>query len=790
MKNSNKMKNIIDNIGFFLVIFNIFIFNIIVGSNDKAVPIFNIAILLFFSIIFLTIKKIVFKEKIIIKNKVDIAVLLFNISLLMPILFKTYSSFEDSINFFIKYQFVYANYLLVRNFVNSRKKFDIVIVSTIIFSLIVIIFGIDKQHSYIFKDLIEKLNLNYEKDERFSSTFGYVNAVTIYIAFCIFLSINRIENSKKVALRVFFVLYIILGFYVVYISLSRVVLLILLMTLGIYFLVKIYSRIKDNKKVIKKLGISIVILSLLGVGFIGWALNYSKPYSPNSNIFKFRKRFEPNTVYKLSFDIFVEDENKNNNLDEKNPEIEEKIDEAYKKYLTSSGISEDNKLSKKEFYNLNYERYYKEFGNNNLKLKIIEVNDYFSEKELAVIDITNKESVNNIEIETSDDVYYLKMKFENLNEQKITIKKCYINDEEYALAYKYLPRVIGRLISSFAYTDDSLVMRKQFYKTSIEIAKRHLIVGNGGNAWQNLQNAYQEYLYNAKETHSYFFELLISYGIIGVISFLVIIIALLKFVLKQMKLDKEKVVQKQMLLIGFCVLILHSLFFDFNMSFIIIMLIVFDYIGLLQIDLDEANFKKENSKILNIIEYVVIINFVIIFSILVRANIAKYLIKDTSLKAEVYGYNSNYVINDLKQKSKTEIVLKDLKKFMQKEPYYLQNMVYNLYWNQICSNIDKLSDKEIKEYMDFGIKQYKKAMIGEKMNFEFILTRANIMLDTIKKLEKNDNNREYIKEIKEIIKSDYDKNIVNIEDNQRNYLTEDKKKEIEEKYDSILNSIK
>ena len=779
MLNSNKKENIINNIGFGVIILNLFIFNIIVGANDKALPIFNIAILLFFSIIILVIKKIVFKERIVIKNKVDIAVFLFNISLLLPIVFKTYSSFEDSINFFIKYQFVYANYLLVRNFVNTKKKFDILIVSTIIFSLFVIIFGIDKQHSYIFKDLLEKLNLNYEKDERFSSTFGYVNAVTIYITFCIFLSINRIENSRKMISKVLFILYIVLGFYVVYISLSRVVLLILLMTLGIYFLVKIYSKMKLNKKIIRNLGISIFILSVLGVCFIGVALKYSKPYSPTSNLFKFRKRFEPNTVYKLGFDISVEDENKNNKLNEKNPEIEEKIEEAYKNYLTSSGISKENMLSEKEFYNLNYEKYYNELGKNNLKLKIIEVNDYFSEKELAVIDINNKDNVSNIEIETSNDVYYLKMEFENLNGQKITINKCYINDEEYALAYKYLPRVIGRLISSFAYTDDSLVMRKEFYKTSLEIAKRHLIVGNGGNAWQNLQCAYQEYLYNAKETHSYFFELLISYGLIGVISFLMIIFLLLKNV------------KKPMILIGFCVLVAHSLLFDFNMSFIVIMLIIFDYIGLLQFGFDEIQANKEKFQYVNIIDYIVIITFIIIFTILVRANIAKYLIKDINLKAEVYGYNSNYTLNELKQKSKNENVLKEIKDFMKKEPYYMQNTVYNLYWNQICSNIDKLSDNEIKEYMDFGINQYKKEMISEKMNFEFVLNRANIMLDTINKLEKIDNTlcKEYIKNIKDIIKSDYDKNIVNIEDNQRNYLTEDKKKMIEEKYDSILNSI-
>lgn len=790
MEGSNKKRLIIDNIGFGILIFNIFIFNIIVGSNDKAIPIFNIAILLFFSIIMLSIKKITFKERIVIKNKVDIVVFLFNISLLMPIIFKTYSSFEDSLNFFIKYQFVYSNYLLVRNFVNSKKKFDISIISTILFSLIVIIFGIDKQHGYIFKNVLEKLNLIYEADERFSSTFGYVNAVTIYITFCIFLCINRIENSKKKLPKILYSLYILLGFYIVYISLSRIVLLILLMSFGIYFLLKLYLKIKGNKKIIRALSVSGVTLFILGIVFVNVAMNYSKPYSPTNNNFKFRKKFEAQTVYKLSFDISVENENKNQNLITTNPEVEEKIRADYRNlYGNNSGISKENRLSEKEFYDINYKKYYQEFSN--LKLKIIEVNNYFSEKELAVIDIKDNKGLYEKEIKTSDDVYYLKMEFENANGKKITINKCYINEDEYAFAYKYLPRVIGRLISSFAYTDDSLVLRKQFYKTSMEIAKKHIIVGNGGNAWQNLQNAYQEYLYNAKETHSYFFELLISYGLIGVISFLAIIVLLLKSVIRQMKADKGKRTQKQMIVIGFCILVAHSLFFDFNMSFIIIMLVVFNYIGLLQFGYDETDFSKEKYKVINIIDYIVLITFILIFSVLVRANISKYLVNDISLKAKIYGYNSNYIFNNLKEESQNKIVLKDLKEFIEKEPYYLQNSVFNLYWKQIYSNIDKLSDKELKEYTEFGINQYKKVEISERMNFENILKRADVMLNTIKNLEKSDNNicKNTIKELKDIIKSEYDKNIVNIEDDQRNYLTEEEKNSLKEKYGIILNSI-
>ena len=44
--------------------------------------------------------------------------------------------------------------------------------------------------------------------------------------------------------------------------------------------------------------------------------------------------------------------------------------------------------------------------------------------------------------------------------------------------------------------------------------------------WKKLSYVVQEYSYNIKETHSYFFELLISYGIVGVALFFAVFLGI------------------------------------------------------------------------------------------------------------------------------------------------------------------------------------------------------------------------------------------------------------------------
>ena len=108
-------KKVIDIIGMIIIGAIITTLNLIVGANEKGLRIFSLCIMLVFTLFYLIIRKIMLKEKMVIKNKVDIFVLVFMCCTLLPLIFRTYSTYQGTVEFILKYFFAYSIYLLVRN---------------------------------------------------------------------------------------------------------------------------------------------------------------------------------------------------------------------------------------------------------------------------------------------------------------------------------------------------------------------------------------------------------------------------------------------------------------------------------------------------------------------------------------------------------------------------------------------------------------------------------------------------------------------------------------------------
>ena len=116
-------KKVLDTIGMIIISLAILVFSLIIGANEKDLRILAISIMLFIAIAYLIVRKIILKQKIVIKNKMDIFVLLFMCSTLLPCIFKTYCTFQGTVEFILKYFFVYSIYLVVRNTVDSKTKY-------------------------------------------------------------------------------------------------------------------------------------------------------------------------------------------------------------------------------------------------------------------------------------------------------------------------------------------------------------------------------------------------------------------------------------------------------------------------------------------------------------------------------------------------------------------------------------------------------------------------------------------------------------------------------------------
>lgn len=122
-----KNRKIIDKIGFITILLTIVLLNVCIGSNIMN-PIWIIQILVsVITLLFIIIKKIQKGKNIILKGKIDIAVLIFMISTAIPYIARTYASLEGTINFILKYWTIYSFYILVRNTIKETKDIIIVI---------------------------------------------------------------------------------------------------------------------------------------------------------------------------------------------------------------------------------------------------------------------------------------------------------------------------------------------------------------------------------------------------------------------------------------------------------------------------------------------------------------------------------------------------------------------------------------------------------------------------------------------------------------------------------------
>lgn len=737
-------KKILDTMGMIIISIVIAVFSVIIGANEKDLRILPISIMLFMAIIYLMARKIMLKQKIVIKNRTDIFVLLFMGSTLLPYIFKTYCTYQGTVEFILKYFFVYAIYLVVRNTIDSKNKVNILTAVTIISSLAIIILGIDIRHEQYFGWLIDKLNLKYWPSQDFVGTFGYPNTVAVYFSFCIFLAMNQIQNLNKRKFKILYAIYIILALYIISQTGSRAVFVLFGLVIAIYVGIHYMPIVLKNKKKIKKVSLILgIFVTILIIFTFSIGIKVSKPYEFTDTNYQrnLNYNFEAKQKYTLELEFDIEN------------------------------ISE------------NYGR--------NIEIEIIEKNPYFNQKILVAKQIKNKDKSVRLSFTAPKKIYQIDILIINAYNEKITIKKCYINGKEVPMNYRFLPYKIGKALTTNLLKEESIKQRIDLWKDCIKIAKDHPIIGQGGNTWKKLSQAVQEYPYGMKESHSYFFELLISYGIVAVTLYLLLTLYFNINLIKEIIKNKEQKKYKLPILLGLDLIIVHSLCFDFNMSFLIILIIVFSYIAILMYD------SKEEVKKSGLLDYCVLPFLSFIFVVLILANIAKYSISDKTIRKNIGFYNASYqynYINECIESNKDfKYNLNEIQKLMQKEPYFYQNELYEKYWDLFLDNLNKLSDNEVIEHLKFMNNQYKRAKLATPMYIDTILTRVYIMEKAYITLEsKNYDNKDIIEQIeklKQIIIEEYEVNIVNIKDKDRNGSKQENINNIIKEYDEILEKI-
>ena len=707
-----KKKISLDNIGFIIIILTIILLNIFIGSNVKN-PIWIVQFIVSaYTAIYVLINIIKKKKNIIIKNKIDIFVLMFMFSTILPFIFKNYASLNGTINFILKYWSVYGMYILVRNIVTNKNKVQIIINAFIISSIIPIIFGIDKLTYNIFEPFLDLINA-FKSIEvtRMVSTFGYANTFAIYLATMGSLAISQLINTNKKTAKVLYAIYIIVAGICIMLTQSKAVIALIIVILFSFMIIGIKKK-KINKKII----IAIIIFIILFFIYFFIAIRIGKPaqITGEEKTFVIRN-FEPNKQYEFTMDIDAES------------------DKTY----------------------------------NSFYIEIVEITKYFSEEVLAEISFGAFNGEKTVTIKTGEDISHIEIRVTNKLEQKITINNLKINGNDYILEYKIIKDELVRMFTTFNFKNPSVWQRADYWEDGLKLVSRNWLIGAGGNAWSVMYGIVQEYLYYSKEVHSYILDIWISFGLLGIASYILIIITTYKNIIKCLK-NKNYDNNFLAIIIGTTMIVLHSVM-DFDLSFLIMEMLFFMFIAIIN---NEE--KKDNEINRSWIEYIVSILLIVICIGNSLGLIASNINDETAINSNriapwISQYQFNKIVyienNNIQDDNKIQYI----KKHIKNESYLNQNTMYEIMSRELAKNIETVKLEDVK----FLINTWENIEISRKYDVNNIQKRAEIMLELAKALKSTEKEDlcNSANEILKIIVNEYETNKYIILDYKRNGMS-------------------
>lgn len=489
-------------------------------------------------------------------NKIDIIILVFTISTFIPLIFNTNASVSDTIYNIVKYFNIFIMYIIIKNECKKNPKYAKIITNTIIISIMFLcVIGLDEISGNNLRELKKVIGYKFiQYDEiRIGSLFTYPNTMAVMAGIGIFLSIGQIYSYKKITVKIMYILCIIVMFITMILTYSRLVYIIFALAF-LLLIVAVLKKYKIKEKMNKKLVIGFIIIIILASIYIIIGLNIPEELEISDKYQKILYSVKPNTEYIFTFEI-------------------ENVDKAI--------------------------------------IKITEKNEYFDD-----INITTKELNQSFEIriKTKQNTKVMYINIENLSTKgNLIIKKAFINGDEFILKYKLLPTNVVDKIMNISLKNKSAWERIIFIRDTVKAIQENWIFGLGGNAWEYIQNKYQNYRYFAKEAHCYPLQIFLENGIIGFIS----IICIYFFILKKTYLQyrKENIdISEICVLISIIFLFLHACL-DFDMSFYYVQLSAFTILAMLS-SKEEKNIKIKHEILLYV--FLILISIFTIYTSIIK----------------------------------------------------------------------------------------------------------------------------------------------------------------------------
>ena len=252
--NIEKLKKINQyNIFVIIICLILYGYSIFIGSPIKDNTSFiNILVLITFSIYLLT-NLLKIKTYKLIKNKLDIFIILLVLSSYIALIFRNYSNLEATIEYIIKYTAILSMYIMVRDIVIKDKKYiNYILITFMISSISIFILGLDNITYNIGQEFLN-LTGNVEvqnPDKRFNSIFGYANTTAIYMLAISILAIGKYLTAQSKKEKIFYNSIIFINLTAIIISYSRTTWLITIIIYALYLGLMLLNtnRYELNKK--------------------------------------------------------------------------------------------------------------------------------------------------------------------------------------------------------------------------------------------------------------------------------------------------------------------------------------------------------------------------------------------------------------------------------------------------------------------------------------------------------------------------------------------------------------
>ena len=760
-------------------------------------------------IITIVVNKIYFNESNLIENKLDLFVLLLMLSSIIPLVFQTYTSLNDTVLYIYKYITIFIIYYIAKTLTKDNpRNIKFITNTTIIGVLIIVIFGIDDLTSQKFSWLTHKLNtvtsLNLEK--RMISTFGYANSFAAIVSFTFILNLGEFLTSNKKYRYIYASMSFIL-LSAIFLSYSRTTLLILIAIIILYCI-----YIKEKQKRIELLELVAIsgILSIIYSGIFERVL-LNKNYliiwmaliimsiitailqflvnKTNQCIFKIKLKHLIILISAIgiALTIFII------------------VGLQLIKPLTIFTNQESTSEIKYRMLEIIPNSEYKLKFDINAKsrvenitvyiIKLIEENKYGDTVKEHTIELNNFQGIKELEIKTSSETTRFSLIFKTNQpyaQQGLVINYFYINGKEYPLNYQYLPANFANRMKDIINLNDICASERFVYSIdALKLIKANWLFGMGGNSWQYRYNEVQQYNYSAMQIHCYIIEIFFEFGIIGFISIIGIMLLMIYYgITNYRKIEVEKIT----VLMSIYFILIKS-FIDFDMTFMHILVITFIYIGVFSNEMT----RNRNYKILN--------NIVSVISILLCVITIYYNVKDTIIKNEL-----NLVENDLEEYSNLldnaieQIPYSNIYKIkkyniirnkeddsnnIDKSIELLKTIYYNEYYYvyniKLAEEISKRNiENQIKEDSDLVYEILKKEIIKQNLSVSKNIY-INISVYNIANSLLN-NQTEISKKIYEQIVQNYDRNRQDILNHEKNRASYEEIEEAIKKLDEVYNN--